>query len=111
MILNVQIQRTKLNELRGKIVGLCITIHHELGPGLLENADENCLTYELLVKTPADIVSPSVPLLAGSKLRGEDRCLCRELHAVGLKSVYICVNLWLKKFRVFIRRLAWIRAD
>jgi GxxExxY protein len=44
---NLQIQRTKLNELSGKIIGLCIEIHRELGPGLLESAYEECLAYEL----------------------------------------------------------------
>ncbi len=97
MNLNVRIQRTKRNELPGKIVGLCIKIHHELGPGLLESADEECLAYELSGKTPADIVSPSVPLWF--------------TWSASLESVYICENLWLKKFPDFLRRLAWIRAD
>ena len=33
--------------LSGKVIGLCIEIHRELGPGLLENAYEECLAYEL----------------------------------------------------------------
>ena len=41
------IQRQKLNELTGKVIGLCIEIHRELGPGLLESAYEECLAYEL----------------------------------------------------------------
>ena len=40
-------QRQKLNELSGKIIGACIEIHRELGPGLLESAYEECLAYEL----------------------------------------------------------------
>src|SRR5688572_10087269 len=39
--------RTKLNELTGKVIGACIEIHRELGPGLLESAYEECLAYEL----------------------------------------------------------------
>jgi GxxExxY protein len=39
--------KQKLNELSGKVIGLCIEIHRELGPGLLENAYEECLAYEL----------------------------------------------------------------
>jgi GxxExxY protein len=31
----------------GKIIGACIEIHRELGPGLLESAYEECLAYEL----------------------------------------------------------------
>ena len=40
-------ERQRLNELSGKIIGLCIEIHRELGPGLLESAYEECLAYEL----------------------------------------------------------------
>jgi len=43
------IQGQKLNELTGKVIGLCIEIHRELGPGLLESAYEECLAYELSV--------------------------------------------------------------
>src|ERR1700742_2464130 len=44
---NVDSERQRLNELSGKVIGLCIEIHRELGPGLLENAYEECLAYEL----------------------------------------------------------------
>ena len=40
-------QQRRLNELTGKVIGLCIEIHRELGPGLLESAYEECLAYEL----------------------------------------------------------------
>ena len=36
-----------MNELSRKVIGLCIEIHRELGPGLLESAYEECLAYEL----------------------------------------------------------------
>jgi GxxExxY protein len=45
--LNTEAERRKLNELSGKVIGLCIEIHRELGPGLLESAYEECLAYEL----------------------------------------------------------------
>ena len=35
------------NELSRKIIGCALTVHTELGPGLLENAYEECLFYEL----------------------------------------------------------------
>jgi GxxExxY protein len=44
---NIEAERKKLNELSGKVIGLCIEIHRELGPGLLESAYEECLAYEL----------------------------------------------------------------
>jgi GxxExxY protein len=44
---DTEVARLKLNELSGKVIGLCIEIHRELGPGLLESAYEECLAYEL----------------------------------------------------------------
>ena len=40
-------RRTKLNELSHRVIGLCMEVHRELGPGLLESAYEECLCYEL----------------------------------------------------------------
>lgn len=37
----------ELNELTEKIIGCAIKVHRELGPGLLESADEVCLVHEL----------------------------------------------------------------
>ena len=36
------------NELSKVIIGACIEVHKELGPGLLESVYEHCLSYELL---------------------------------------------------------------
>jgi GxxExxY protein len=44
-----QAQRQQLNELSGKVIGMCIEIHRDLGPGLLESAYEECLAYELSI--------------------------------------------------------------
>ena len=44
---DTETQRKQLNDLSGKVIGLCIEIHRELGPGLLESAYEECLAYEL----------------------------------------------------------------
>ena len=44
---DTETQRKYLNELSGKVIGACIEIHRELGPGLLESAYEECLAYEL----------------------------------------------------------------
>ncbi len=40
-------QRMRLNDLSGKVIGLCMEIHRVLGPGLLESAYEECLAYEI----------------------------------------------------------------
>jgi len=44
---STETDRQMLNDLTGKVIGLCIEIHRELGPGLLESAYEECLAYEL----------------------------------------------------------------
>jgi GxxExxY protein len=40
--------KEEFNRLSEAIIGAAITVHRELGPGLLENAYEACLEYELL---------------------------------------------------------------
>jgi len=44
---DTEARRESLNDLSGKVIGACIEIHRELGPGLLESAYEECLAYEL----------------------------------------------------------------
>src|SRR5665648_91141 len=38
----------ELNEITRKIIGCAIEVHKNLGPGLLESAYEECLTFELI---------------------------------------------------------------
>jgi GxxExxY protein len=40
--------KEQLNALTHQIIGAAIDVHHELGPGMLENAYEACLQYELI---------------------------------------------------------------
>ena len=35
------------NELSGKIIGIAISIHNSLGPGLLESAYKECMFYKI----------------------------------------------------------------
>ena len=44
---DTEAQRRGLNELSHRVIGACIEIHRELGPGLLESVYEECLAYEL----------------------------------------------------------------
>jgi GxxExxY protein len=41
-------EKDRLNALTGRIIDAAITVHHELGPGMLESAYEACLAYELM---------------------------------------------------------------
>lgn len=45
---DTEAQRKRLNELSHRVIGLCLEVHRELGPGLLESAYEEALAYELL---------------------------------------------------------------
>ena len=40
-------EKQRLNALTRDIIAAAITVHHELGPGLLESPYEACLAYEL----------------------------------------------------------------
>ena len=44
---DTEAQRQKLNELSHLVIGLCMEVHREVGPGLLESAYEEALAYEL----------------------------------------------------------------
>jgi len=37
----------EINKITEKIIGCAIEVHKNLGPGLLESAYEECLSYEL----------------------------------------------------------------
>ena len=86
----MEAERKKLNELSGKVIGLCIEIHRELGPGLLESAYEECLAYELAQaglrferQKPMPVIYKEVRLDCGYKLDlVVEGCLILELKAV-----------------------------
>ncbi len=65
----------RLNELTQKIIGWAIEVHKHLGPGLLESAYEECLSYELtqngLVnqrQVPIPIIYKEVKLETGYRI-------------------------------------------
>ena len=39
----------RVNEITEKVIGACIDIHRQLGPGLLESVYEECLCYDLSI--------------------------------------------------------------
>ena len=43
---DTETQRRALNDLSHRVLGLCLEVHRELGPGLLESAYEEALAYE-----------------------------------------------------------------
>lgn len=44
----IEFRKKHLNDLSHRVLGLCIEVHRELGPGLLESAYEEALAYELI---------------------------------------------------------------
>ena len=59
----------------GRVVGLAIDVHRELGPGLLESAYEECLCFELAKdgiayfrQVPFPVVSKNVRLDCGYRI-------------------------------------------
>ncbi len=42
--------REKLNTLTRQIIGAALTVHREIGPGVLESACEACLSFELAAR-------------------------------------------------------------
>jgi len=56
-------QKRRLNELSNRVLGLCLEVHRELGPGLLESAYEEALAFELAQAGIAFARQCEVPLL------------------------------------------------
>jgi GxxExxY protein len=52
----------ELNKITEKIINGAISVHKELGPGLLESAYEACLVYELASQNPKVERQKSLPL-------------------------------------------------
>ena len=78
------------NELSGLIIGTCIEIHRELGPGLLESVYEEVLTYELTEKGLLVERQKDVPVVyKGKKMELGFRAdlIVNETVLIELKSV------------------------
>lgn len=79
-----------LNELTEKVIGCAINVHKALGPGLLESAYEECLSYELRLldlkirrQVPVPIVYKEIKLEYGYRID----ILVEETLILELKSV------------------------
>lgn len=86
-----------LNELSGRVIGLCMDIHKQVGPGLLESAYEECLAYELSIngipferQVAMPVAYKQVKLDCGYRVDLViDDCLIVELKSVAeLTSVF-----------------------
>ncbi len=50
MKLNDDLQKSEIDQISNRIIGAAIEVHKSLGPGLLENAYEECLCHEFCLQ-------------------------------------------------------------
>jgi GxxExxY protein len=94
-------------ELSNRIIGCAIEVHKQLGPGLLESAYEECLSYELIQaglnierQKPIPVVYKEVKLECGYRadIIVEDKIIL-ELKAIeALTQVHEAIVLTYLKF-------------
>ncbi len=64
-----EIRELRMNELTERVIGCAIEVHRNLGPGLLESADEQCFARELnLAGIPFKLQWPVPVLYKGIRL-------------------------------------------
>ena len=92
------------NELSHKIIGCAMKVHTALGPGLLENAYEECLFYELVqsgLKVEKQKALPLVPSLQSNWLMMHVSMMMISYATLILGSLlsilYLAFNVFNKK--------------
>ena len=97
----------ELNSLTDKIIGAAITVHIELGPGLLESVYQNCLFRELaLLKILAEKEVALPVLYRGIKVCDEGfrlDLLVEDLVIIELKSVEKVQPVHAKQLLTYLR--------
>ena len=97
----------KLNHLSSQIIDAAITIHKELGPGLLESVYHSCMLLELEnmgVKTQSEVLLPV--FYRGQKLDGKEfrlDLLIEDQIIVELKSVRKVEPVHKKQLLTYLR--------
>ena len=88
--MEIESERLRTNNLTDKIIGLAIEVHRVLGPGLLESAYEECLSFELekagvnfTRQVPLPVVYKGVKLDCGYKMD----VVVEDLIIIELKAV------------------------
>ena len=103
-----KITRKIINEMTYEIVGCAITVHKELGPGLLESVYEHCMCEELKDKGFYIKRQQSVPIIyRGKILDCELRydILVNDLIIVELKAVEIMIPLFKAQLLTYLKLL------
>jgi PD-(D/E)XK nuclease superfamily protein len=79
----------ELNALTEKIIGAALEVHHELGPGLLENACDECFAVELASRGLTIERQKTLPVTCKNQrvnLRVSSRFSCRACRGRGSES-------------------------
>ncbi|MBV4356163.1 GxxExxY protein [Pinibacter aurantiacus] len=91
-----------VNELSNKVIGIAISVHRTLGPGLLENTYKECLFYKITQsglwvekEKPMPLVYEGVKLECGYRIDLLiERCLVLEIKSVeALNDVHLAQTL------------------
>ena len=97
----------ELNQLSSKIIKAAITVHKELGPGLLESVYQSCMVIEL--RDMGIKVQPEVPipiLYRGKKVHEEGfrmDLLVEDTIVIELKSVETMQDIHKKQLLTYLR--------
>jgi GxxExxY protein len=90
------------NELAKEVIGCAITVHRSLGPGLLENAYQQCLAYELKnlglsveVEKPMPLIYEEVEMDCGYRIDilVENKLIIELKSVIELNDVHLAQTL------------------
>lgn len=90
-------EKNQLNKLSNQVIGAALTVHRELGPGLLESTYEACLWHELNVRgistrrqVSLPVVYKEVKIDCGYRidLLAEDELIVELKSVEGLKPIH-----------------------
>jgi GxxExxY protein len=97
---------TRQDEISGRIIGAAIEVHKHLGPGLLESAYEECLSYELVNdglsikrQEPVPVIYKRVKLDCGYRID----ILVEDTIVVELKSVDVLLPVHEAQILTYLR--------
>lgn len=97
----------ELNELSSTIIGAAITVHKELGPGLLESVYHRCLVIELRALGLRVETEVPVPVTYRGQCVSDDALrmdlLVEDLIVVELKSVSRVEDIHCKQLLTYLR--------
>src|SRR6478736_3056142 len=91
-----------VNELSNRVIGIAISVHRTLGPGLLENTYKECLFYKITQsglwvekEKPMPLIYEGVKLECGYRIDLlVERCVVLEIKSVeALNDVHLAQTL------------------